>query len=390
MKIITITGNVGHAATGIVTESLLLGLFSKGIELQIFAEQNSSPHFDDKSIITNSFYKIINNEKITKAAIAFLKYPFNEILWILSSLRILLKINQKRPSTIILVIASAGDMHLLELARLLCMKTHLPLYIHMTDPSPAPVMWKEKSYLRNGLRSIVKRCYKNASLFSNSNPFMLNYQLKELGELKNPKTFFIYNPIIGRPVFKNDDQNCITILYLGNILYNRRADEIIKAYIELVSDYNNLKLQFVGIKSPSLNHLNLEEDKLKTISVHSWTNNPDEYIRNASILLDFDAPFENDVFISSKLMKYLNTDVPIVLITPSNSPSQHLCKELPKSVFISDYQNKNIIDTFKKAIDSSKKTDSKVIMEERNNLLKSLSVDSAATMMVKKMQELIK
>jgi glycosyltransferase involved in cell wall biosynthesis len=390
MKIITITGNVGHAATGIVTESLLLGLIAKGIDLKIFAEKNTSHHFDDKSINTNSFFRIINKEIITKAAVAFLKYPFNEILWILSSLRVLLKINKKEPSTLILVIASAGDMHLLELARLLSMKTHLPLYIHMTDPSPAPIMWKEKSYLRNGLRSIVKRCYKKASLFSNSNPFMLNYQLKELGDVKNPKAFFIYNPIIGSPVFKNNNQKNVTILYLGNILYNRRADEIIKAYVELISDYNNLKLQFVGIKSPSLNHLNIEEDKLKTISVHSWTNNPEDFIRNASILLDFDAPFENDVFISSKLMKYLNTDVPIVLITPSNSPSQHLCKELPKSVFISDYQRINIKDTLKKAIVSLKKTDSKEILEERKNLVASLSVDSAATIMVNKMQELIK
>ena len=369
MKIFVINSILGSGATGVVAENLILGLIEKGLEIRIISERNHSKLISHEIPIVLEGKHLIDNEFITKLCITTLSYPANEVLWIQQGKKIFKNIIKSWRPDFIMVLTSAGGLHLIELGRILSKAYKIKLYIHSTDPMPAPVMWKEKPPLRRGIRNIMRRCFRQASLFSLSNETMLNYQLKMIGEDKKENAFVVPNPVRGPFVKRDKSTDSFNFLYLGNILFNRRPDKIIQAFLEFAINQPNVKLQFVGKKNPDLSSLAIPENLSHFIEILPWTDNPDEYIKKASVLLDFDAPFENDVFISSKLIKYLNSDVPILSITCKNSPSEILLGEIKESAVVTDYDQKRMIAAFEKVFLIARTKDSGEIEKERASII---------------------
>ena len=64
------------------------------------------------------------------------------------------------------------------------------------------------------------------------------------------------------------------------------------------------------------------------IEIHPFTRDLDPFYKNATALIDIDADLENDVFLSSKIVNYLNINRIIISETGLNSPSRHLFKEI--------------------------------------------------------------
>lgn len=388
MKVLVITSNIGQGATGIVAENLILGIIERGVDVKIISESNYSKVLREVEISTIICKPIINNEFITKLSITALSFPFNEIKWIKNVKICFTKITSAWEPDFIMVLTSAGGLHLIELGRILSKKHKIKLYIHSTDPMPAPVMWKEKPPLRRGIRNIMRRCFRHASLFSLSNETMLNYQLKMIGEDKREYAFVVPNPIRGPLVKRNESIENFNFLYLGNILFNRRPDNIISAFIEFAINHPKVRLQFVGKKNPDLTGMVIPENLAHTIEVLPWTNEPDEYIRKASVLLDFDAPFKNDVFISSKLIKYLNSDVPILSITCKNSPSEILLGELNESAVVIDFNHKRMVEAFKKVFLLAQTKGHGEFERDRASLISRFHYHNVAGVMVNKLNEI--
>jgi glycosyltransferase involved in cell wall biosynthesis len=340
-------------------------LIEKGLEIRIISESNHSKLISNEIPIVLESKPLIDNEFITKLCITTLSYPANEVLWIQQGKKIFKNIIKSWRPDFIMVLTSAGGLHLIELGRILSKAYKIKLYIHSTDPMPAPVMWKEKPPLRRGIRNIMRRCFRQASLFSLSNETMLNYQLKMIGEDKKENSFVVHNPVRGPFVKRDNSTEPFNFLYLGSIYFNRSPDKIIQAFLEFAINQPNVRLQFVGKMFPDLPDLVIPENLSHFIEILPWTDNPDDYIKKASVLVDFDAPYENDVFISSKLIKYLNSDVPILSITCKNSPSEILLGEIKESAVVTDYDHKRMISAFEKIFLIAQKKHSNEIEKER-------------------------
>ena len=97
--------------------------------------------------------------------------------------------------------------------------------------------------------------------------------------------------------------------------------------ISQIDCLSNFEFIFIGTKPEVINkYIELFSIKNKCIYV-PWVDSVDEYISDASLLIDIDIDAENDVYLSSKLIKYLNSDVPILSITGNNSPSRKLVSQ---------------------------------------------------------------
>jgi hypothetical protein len=100
-----------------------------------------------------------------------------------------------------------------------------------------------------------------------------------------------------------------------------------------------------------------------------FQKDPSRIIEQAHVLIDFDANFKNDVFISSKLITYLNTNIPILSLTPRNSPSDNLLNDnIDLGVVKMYYDEENMPESLQRVI-SLNNSMSKDILNNRNKLL---------------------
>jgi glycosyltransferase involved in cell wall biosynthesis len=213
--------------------------------------------------------------------------------------------------------SGAIPIRLLRLGYKLAKLYEIPFIVHATDPLPSPVPWGEKSIYRKAVLKAIKPFYSKADLISATNPLMLDYQLNAL-KLQYKKSFVLYNPT---GVFKEFNSLAIkknTFLYLGSLYGKRNPEVLIDMFIILLDTIADAKLIFVG-SAISLSDYSIPRDKLKNFKVVGWTDNPEKHIEEAEILLDYNANIENDVFIASKLTKYVGYNRKILALSGKHS-----------------------------------------------------------------------
>jgi hypothetical protein len=101
------------------------------------------------------------------------------------------------------------------------------------------------------------------------------------------------------------------------------------------------------------------------------------------------ANFKNDVFISSKLITYLNTNIPILSLTPRNSPSDNLLKDNIELGIIKTYYNENNrITAFQEALDIMSPV-SQSIKINREKVLKAFKKEQVGELIVTALKKII-
>ena len=61
---------------------------------------------------------------------------------------------------------------------------------------------------------------------------------------------------------------------------------------------------------------------------HNWATDLNDVVANSDILVDLDGDDIEPIFMSSKLKQYLVYNRPVLSITPHNSPTSYLLKEM--------------------------------------------------------------
>ena len=326
MKILILTSHIGGSATGIVTKNIIEGLLLNEVNLHVLNEQNNSNlrENDNLKIHTINYKKLKSSGFYSELSLVLFSYPLNEIRFINKATKKAKQLQQHNKFDVIMVLSSAAGYHLLQTGLNIKNKLSLPLYIHSTDPIPAPKPWYNTQSLRSSIIFFARRIYKKVDFISLSNKHMLAYQKKIMGIKKTP-SFVVHNPSSNTRVLQYVKRHKNKVfLYVGSIYHQRQPDTLIESF-DMFSKNKEVELWFLGnSKNLNLDKYNLSPDTKSKIKCIEFQKDPSSTIAKADVLVDFDANFQNDVFISSKLITYLNTNIPILSLTPKHSPTDKL------------------------------------------------------------------
>ena len=325
MKIIFIVDNLNDNACAIVARQFINGFSDIGVNILLIT-----------SSVINKYYTT-NIPTIlipSPPAIYTIKHKISLILSIRQiaskkfNTHILHKyytiISEFNPD-IVLTFASSDGYSIIDLGNIVSHKFKIPHHIHAVDALPAPECWGENIFLRKIKIHYIKQLCSNVKIYTSTNRQMLDYQLQLID---NPDILseIIYNPINTNFIHRDKDQQKTQVLYIGNLTSNnkgRSGIEYYKAIVQLNS-INNYEFIFLGTCIDIKNKFNEIYPLPENIQFIPWTDNVDEYIKSSSLLIDIDIHADNDVYLSSKLIKYLNSDLPILSITGTNSPASNL------------------------------------------------------------------
>jgi glycosyltransferase involved in cell wall biosynthesis len=189
--------------------------------------------------------------------------------------------------------------------------------------------------------------------------------------IKNIPSFVVHNPSTNDVITQNiqNDEPKI-FLYVGSIYHQRQPGELLKVF-DVFSKDKKVELWFLGNNQKlNLDRYKLNKESLSKIRLLDFQKDPSKVIEQAHVLIDFDANFKNDVFISSKLITYLNTNIPILSLTPRNSPSDNLLKDnIDLGVVKMYYDEENMPESLQRVMNLNNSI-SQDILNNRNKLLK--------------------
>lgn len=240
--------------------------------------------------------------------------------------------------------------------------------VYSVDAIPAPG-WGESNFSRFQAE-LIKNELKHCDYFATINCKMLDYQLTTFDPKPGLKYGVIYIPIddIFEPIPKVTNKH--VFLYTGGIYGKRKADRIIRAFVKVRELYEDSKLILVGSHLRRTYIKQLAGEAAKSIELVRYTKNLSQYYRDAAVFINIDADVPNDVFLASKLMKYLPYERQILCETGINSPT-HLLLDGLETVIICGHDEEEIYQGMLRAYNNVDTAD----YSERNKLLKELSID---------------
>ena len=347
MKILIIASQVGNTAPGIVFERLLNGL-SQYYDLDVITSYFSSD-IDLSGLNNVSVVPIrYKNPRVERAMIRLLKMNLYDIIWAE-------KVKKKCDSKydLILSFASSHNLYSLIAGSRIAAIHKIKHYTYFVDAIPAPNGWiAEKGYFR-GVKKIIKKYLSQVDGFFASNQKMLDYQLTTFNHKNRLKTGVIYNPCdrTDTKFYENGIKSKNTFLFTGGIYGLRTPDHVIKAFKQLLIEYPNSNLVFVGTNLSETFLTNCTESEREKILILPYTKDLNVFYKEATALIDIDANIDNDVFLSSKITNYLFVNRIIISVTGKNSPSREIFRNIP-SIIQTRHDVQEIFYAMKKAINS--------------------------------------
>lgn len=331
MKILIITANVGRTAPGIVFERLINGLSVRHEVELITADYD--PSFD-LSLIKKKIEikKIELHPRLFKLFVSIFGIDPLDLIWKRKVLNTLKKTDSDTYDVVFSLISFHHYSALIAGEAIARKNSKSKFAVYSVDAIPAPIGWSNNDVYFRKVRSLMTRYIPKTDVFFSANKQMLEYQLSFIKTSPTFSSDVLLNPSSG--VFKRYETTPLNpvFLYTGGIYQVRKVEYVLKAFERFVEQYPNAKFIFVGSQ--------ISEDFLKSMStkaqsaieIHPFTRDLDPYYKNATALIDIDADIENDVFLSSKIVNYLNINRPIISETGLNSPSRHLFKGIPSII----------------------------------------------------------
>lgn len=389
MNIIILLKGVTKSSAGIVFERLLEELVQNH-KLNIFFIFGSRE-------VQNSHLEIVSancspdaSSLKYKLKLILLNQEVNQGKWSEFVLNHISRHGLKARTEAVLCLTSGGSFEELYTARAVSESLNIPYHIHTIDAIPPPPWWGENKILNWAKRRYARRFFASAASFSAISRKMVEYQ-----EALSQRKANAVHPVIPNPVSKtfvekeNDYSNehkPIRLLYLGKLNKTRNGKALIDA-IQILNKENVIaQLDIVGLgKDKFLSNLDLTGVP-DNIHLESWTDNPEKRIASADILVDIDIADERDVFISGKLLTYLCSNIPILSVTTSNSPSSELLSSQEYGVTTVGHNPEQIVKSIRKLM---RVDDYGKVAKEREILLSKLSSKSISNALVENIVSMV-
>lgn len=347
MKILIITANVGRTAPGIVFERLINGLSLRHEVDLISADYDPAI---DLSLIKKrvEIKKMELHPKLFKIFVSIFGIDPVDLIWKRKVLNELKKTESDTYDVVFSLISFHHYSALIAGAALARKNQKSKFAVYSVDAIPAPIGWSNNDVYFRKVRSLMTKYIPKTDVFFSANKQMLEYQLSFIKKTPTYISDVLYNPSSG--VFKQYETKPKdpVFLYTGGIYQVRKVDYILKAFERFVEQYPNSKFIFVGSQIGEDVFKSISTKAKSAIEIHPFTRDLEPYYKNATTLIDIDADLENDVFLSSKIVNYLNINRLIISETGLNSPSRHLFKDIP-SIIQCDHNSDELYNAMVKA-----------------------------------------
>lgn len=284
-------------------------------------------------------------------------------LWALSATQMI----ENKDYDVVICFLSAWYYYPLYCGYQIAKKTKAKYAILTVDAMPSPG-WTYTDNRQPFQRHLAYSKMKYADYFSAINRQMLNYQLTTFKNKPGLRTGVTLIPTMEERVVLPLSAEDL-FLYTGGIYGNRKKEYILKAFEKYLSINPSAKMMFVGSNlSRDIIQGVISETALSRIEFVGYTVNLLPYYQRAKVLINIDPDVKDDVFIASKLFKYLNVNRMILCETGHNSPTIELLGEL-NSVVYCRHDSNDLFRGMKQSIERYKTAD----YSDRNNILSSLS-----------------
>lgn len=369
MRILIIASQVGKTAPGIVFERLIKGL-SLHYEIDVITS-NYSPNINLDGLKKVSVIPLGLGNKyraIERILTGFFNINIIDIIWSYRA-----KNRCFTQYELIFSFSSFHNLYSLIAGSKIASKQKIKHFAYFVDAIPSPNGWIPVNGYYRAVENIVSKHLSQVDGFFSANHKMLNYQLTTFTHKNNLRTGVIYNPsnsIITDKYEKKTKANYI-FLYTGGIYGLRTPFYLIEAFKEVLKEYPNSILMFVGTKLSEKYLENCTDNVRKQILIYPFTRDLSKFYNEATALIDIDANIDNDVFLSSKITNYIFVDRIIISITGKNSPSREIFRNVP-----SIYQTNHNVDEIVWAMKSTIKESVNVDFNDRKGIQKKFSLES--------------
>jgi len=349
MNILILALDIGRNAPGIVFERLIYGLADHHTVDVVCGTVDSTLDWKDKPVtFTRVNYRRVD-WRLNMFFISVLGCNPYDNAWIRKVKKQALSSAAHDYDVVISFLYAAGTAVLIA-GNDISKSLGRPHMAHLLDAVPAPVGWLKDGPYYKGLKRIISRYLPAVDALSSTNTEMLRYQVQASGISSKTITEVLYNPYQGQPItlpLPEDETN--VFVFTGGLYGPRTPRFVIDAFALLLDEYPGSRLVFVGKELPKGVLDGIEEKKKAAIEVHLYTKDLVPYYTMATALLDIDAVIDNDVFISSKIVNYININRIIISETGISSPARSVFGGLP-SVLICRHDAAEICNAMKKAI----------------------------------------
>ncbi|MBR5824706.1 MAG: hypothetical protein IKY67_11265 [Paludibacteraceae bacterium] len=318
-KCLIIASDIGYSAPGIVYKTLITHLMNEYDITLISLNDKVDIPVNSLPVVSSG----IEHNRLEEIFFTFLGINILDYIWLKRQIKIVNE-DQIENQDLIISFASFHNYRSILLGDYLAARFNKKWIIYSVDAIPAPLGWVSNKVYYNRLKCYISKYISRADAFFSSNHQMLEYQKKSFIK-GNRLTGVVYTPIsnVYEKIFSSDEDDLI-LLYTGGLYGPRKKEALLDGFRLLLIDYPKAKMCFVG--KYKQNFFNAYEDLIASgnIEIHSYTNDLNKFYSKSTILIDVNAYFDNDVFLSSKIVNYLAIKRPILSITGENSPSRNI------------------------------------------------------------------
>ncbi len=377
MDILVIAQNLDNTAPGSVFKNII-----KGISIYNNVDLLYDGDFEEKQLKrVRTFIPCQSNKLLDYVGRRYINYrKINP--WVDSwSKKAINTVNGKKYD-VVCVMLTSSYYYPLWCGKAIADKCNAKYAVYCVDAIPAPG-WGESNFSKFQ-SMLISRELKHCDYFATINEKMLEYQLTTFENKPGLKYGVIYMPIdehiasIGKPNNKH------VFLYTGGVYGKRKIDYIIRAFARVCDTYKDAKLVFVGSHMKRSFVEQIAGDASQSIDLVRYTKDLTPFYNDSAVFLSVDADIPNDVFLASKLMKYLPYDRQILCETGEGSPTHMLLDGL-NTVIICDHDEDDLYKGMLKAIENVDTAD----YTERYSLLKELSIETQGRKLTEAFESII-
>jgi glycosyltransferase involved in cell wall biosynthesis len=323
MKILIISSDIGLTAPGIVYETIIKQL-EQEYDVDIITSEVSSKFKPTNATILPSKPKGFTHLRVEKLSFQMFSRNLIDDYWVIRQMRLIRDRDIKECNAIISFI-SFHNYRSMMLGYRLSQRYNKPWLVYSVDAVPPPSGWGVEGLYRNAIIRFVRKYLEASKAFFSANEQMLNYQLNLLKN-RPSKTGILYTPIKSKNEYVKPDSsiNNPVFLFTGGVYGPRKKEAVLDGFRKFLKESPNAQIVFVGVNKyvDFANYSDLTNGG--HLECHEFTNNLSEFYKKATVLLDINAFFDNDVFLSSKIVNYLPLMLPIISVTGNNSPTRNI------------------------------------------------------------------
>lgn len=363
MNILVIAQNLDYTAPGSVFKNIINGLSNFNTVDLLYDGRLDKTQLNKirkfYSCRTNKLFNYLGRKSILKKQIN----PYTDY-WVRKSVKL---IDGNKYDIVCSMLTSSYYFPIL-CGKIIADKCNSKYAVYSVDAIPAPG-WGESNFSRFQTE-LVKSELQHCDYFATINQKMLNYQLTTFQNKPNLKTGVIYIPVDFESTFIDFPNNSHVFLYTGGIYGKRKIDKILRAFVRICRIYKDARLILVGTHLRKAFIKQIVGKYASSVKLLRYTKNLNKLYKESSIFINIDADIPNDVFLASKLMKYLPYNRQILCETGEGSPTHELLNGL-KTVFICNHDEEEIFKGMLQAINNVDQAD----YSERKTLLHELSIE---------------